>query len=376
MKSHQPAQVTQIPHDHPEQVAAFVALEAKFLGSQPRYVSPIFSEIARLLSGRSPFYRWMDHALFVVSGENGPSARVAAFVNTAYQEAKREKTGFLGYFAAQPRAALPVQALLRHAETWLQERQVTRLVAPYHGTGILGFGLRTAAFDEDPVFPFEWHPPYYRDYFQAAGYQPSYPIWFYSLPFASPRYQSAKAMALSNTNVAVRPLRMDAWDEDLEIFRELFNQGFQEEWEFHPYSAPEFRAFFNVLKRTPAGKLMLLAEVDGQPAGFCWGMPDWTPLFRSFRGKMGPFQIFRLMLAAGKYRHAGLLGIGVLPAFRRHGVGRKLAVTLFEMYARRGISEAAYYSVNETNLGSKAFIEKLGGQGRVLYHCFDKTLSP
>ncbi len=152
------------------------------------------------------------------------------------------------------------------------------------------------------------------------------------------------------------------------------NECFQDEWEFHPYTRPEFRAFFNVLRRTPAGKMMLLAKVHGQPAGFCWGMPDWTSLFRSLRGKVGPLQIARLIFGAGRYRQAGLIGIGVLPAYRGAGVAQKLAVTLFRTFEERGLEAAWYYSVNETNHGSRRFAEKLGGTGRVLYHCFDKNL--
>ncbi len=121
------------------------------------------------------------------------------------------------------------------------------------------------------------------------------------------------------------------------------NECFQDEWEFHPYTRPEFRAFFNVLRRTPAGKV-------------------------------GPLQIARLIFGAGRYRQAGLIGIGVLPAYRGAGVAQKLAVTLFRTFEERGLEAAWYYSVNETNHGSRRFAEKLGGTGRVLYHCFDKNL--
>jgi hypothetical protein len=34
---------------------------------------------------------------------------------------------------------------------------------------------------------------------------------------------------------------------------------------------------------------------------------------RSFQGKLGPWQLLKLMLGSGKYTRAGLLGIGVLP---------------------------------------------------------------
>ena len=69
---------------------------------------------------------------------------------------------------------------------------------------------------------------------------------------------------------------------------------------------------------------MLLAEVNGDVAGFCFGLPDWTPLFRSFRGKLGPWQVLKLMLGSGTYSRAGLLGIGVRPEHK--GTGLALAL--------------------------------------------------
>jgi hypothetical protein len=39
-------------------------------------------------------------------------------------------------------------------------------------------------------------------------------------------------------------------------------------------------------------------EVDGEPVGACFGQPDWTPLFRSFNGRMGAVQIARYMRQA------------------------------------------------------------------------------
>jgi hypothetical protein len=81
---------------------------------------------------------------------------------------------------------------------------------------------------------------------------------------------------------------------------------------------------------------MLIGEVDGEPAGFCLGMPDWSPptgpLLRSFQGKLGLVQIVRLMLGARRYRRAGLLGIGALPAYRGTGLAHSLAIALYSRY--------------------------------------------
>jgi len=136
----------------------------------------------------------------------------------------------------------------------------------------------------------------------------------------------------------------------------------------------EFHEFFDPMKPVLDPRQMLLGEVDGQPAGFCLGMPDWSPLFRSFKGKLGPVQIVRLMLGAQRYRRAGLLGIGALPAYRGTGLAQCLAIALYSRYEELGLKEAFYYPVNEDNARSRNFAESMGGTGRVMAHCYDKRL--
>jgi GNAT superfamily N-acetyltransferase len=246
------------------------------------------------------------------------------------------------------------------------------VVAPFNGAALFGAGLRTDAHGESPMFPTAWTPPYYVAYVAAAGFAPTYPLWFYTIDFSSERYRAAKRRAAENRAATVRPIDKKKWRQELEVYLGLFNETFKEEWEFHPMTIEEFREFFDPIKPLLDPNQMLLAEVDGQPAGWCLGFPDWTPLFRSFQGKVGPLQLLKLFMKAGQYDRAGLVGIGVLEGFKGAGVAHALAARLYGYYEQRGLTGALYYPVNESNLRSRKFAESMGGTGRVLYHCYDK----
>jgi GNAT superfamily N-acetyltransferase len=118
----------------------------------------------------------------------------------------------------------------------------------------------------------------------------------------------------------------------------------------------------------------LFAEVDGETAGFCFGFPDWTPLFRSFNGKLGPLQIVRLLLRAKRYDRAGLLSIGVRDAYRGRHIGQTLAATLYRRYEELGLRGALYYPVNDHNIASRRLAESFGATGRIVYTAYDKPL--
>lgn len=352
----------------------FVALERQFVGSNPLFVSDIDEDVINRLSGRSKFFSEMEQALFVASNGSQDVARCVALINRRYQKVKSEAVGFIGHFAAVPDCGAKVVAMLGKAEAWLKERGVTRVIAPYNGAALLGMSLLTTAYDEEPMFPFMWHPPYYSGYLADSGYEPTYPMWFYTIDFSSDKYCAVKHHAEENKSITVRPVSKKHWDRDLDIFGQLVNETFKEEWEFHPYSSDEFHEFFDQIKPVLDTRQMLIGEMKGKPGGWCLGFPDWNPLFRSFNGKLGPFQIIKLMLGAGRYSRAGLIGIGVLPDYKGTGLAHALAATLYRRYEERGLQEAFYYPVNEDNTRSRKFAESMGGTGRVLYHCYEKRL--
>ncbi len=351
----------------------FVRIEPELLASEPLYVPEIAADVSKHLRGRSPFYEEMEHTLFV-AWNGADVARCAAFVNRRWQRDKDEQAGFIGYFAAAPRAEAEVAEMLAAAERWLADRGADRVIAPYNGAIFHGLGVRTDAFEEEPMFPMPWHPPHYAQLLEAAGYHPTYPFWLFEIEFASERYRAVSQRALEDARCEVRQLDKKRWKLEIERLRTVLNDTFRTEWEFHAMTNAEFHEFFDQMKQVLDPSQFLFAEVDGEPAGFCFGLPDWTRLFRSLKGKLGPLQIVRMLRGAKRYDRAGLIAIGVRDAYRGKHIGQTLAATLYRRYEELGLGGALYYPVNDHNLASRRLAESFGGQGRILYTCYDKPL--
>lgn len=369
------AAVRQIPAGDTAAVRSFARLERHLNAERSHYVAPTEADVVKLLTGRSSLHADIEHALFVVSDGNGREvACCAAMINRRYQQFHKEAVGFIGYFAAADDAGRRAIDLLAAAERWLAERGVTRVVAGYNGHLLAGFTLRTAEFESGPIFPYQWHPPLYIELFETAGYRPTYPWWSYRIDFSSDPYRAASARALRDARCQIRPVNKKRWDADIEIAMRLYNETFQDEWEYHPFTIEEAREFFKPLKPIFDPRLLLLAEVDGEPAGFCFGLPDWSPHARALKGKSNPFAQLRFALGARKYQDGGLYAIGVLERHRGKHIGQTLASSLYRRYEEVGLKGAEYHSVNEANLASRTLATSLGGEGRILYHNFDKVL--
>ena len=348
----------------------FIRQERELADGQPLFSCDLDSNVRKYLSRQSEFSKEWDIALFA-----NERARAVAIVNPTWQRSQDEpQTGGIGWFAAAPDSEADARDVLDAAEDWLGRRGMTRIIAPFNGVAFLGMAALTDAFDESPMFPMPWTPHYYEHYLAAAGFLPTYPLWFYEVDFDYERYRDFTRRALESPECTVRGIDKSRWEEEVETLRLLWNEGFASEWEFQQFTAGQFKEFFKDMKPIMDARTLMIAEVDGEPAGLVLGMPDLTPAWRAMRGRLGPIKLLRMMMAARRPSRLGLLGIAVRPQFRGRRIGATLAATLYRNMESMGLRKSNYYLVNDSNVQSRGLAESLGGEGRIIYHCFDKNI--
>jgi GNAT superfamily N-acetyltransferase len=351
-------------------VKRFVRLERELVGSEPLYWSTPDVDARTHLSPESAFANGRELALFTAEGR----ARCAAIVNRRWQAERDPEAGFIGFFAAAEGAEADALDVLAAAEEWLAGQAVRRVIAPVNTSGLVGMGVLTDAFDESPMFPLPWNPPHYPRYLETAGYRRAYPLYVYEVDLTSEAYRRTADRALTDPKCTVRPVDKRRWSEELDLYRRLFNAGFSDEWEMHTYDQADIEELYGSFKALVDPKLFVFAEVDGEPAGFSVGLADWTPLFRSLRGKLGPVQQLRILRGARNFDRGGLVTIAIRPEFRGRRIGQTLAASIFRRLEELGVRNAPYYLVNEVNTASRGVAKSFGARERLLYHCYDKRL--
>jgi GNAT superfamily N-acetyltransferase len=352
-------------------VKAFAKLEARLHGDDPRFVAATVSDVRKQLAGRSAVTEGASSRLFVADDGR---ARCSAWVAPRWQEANDADTGFVGHVALAEGAETSAGEVLSAAEEWLRGEGATRVLAPVEGVPILGVGARVRAFDEDPCFPFRWQPPRVAELLRTSGYEDFCPHHLYTVDFGTEEFAAASARALDHASATVRPFDLENWRADLEVFRGVFNAGFAGEWEFQRYTAEEFAEVWGAMKPLLGPDWWLLAEVDGEPAGLCMSMPDWTKLWRSLKGKMGPIQVARLVRGAKRFERMGILAICLPPEFRGRGIAALMVATAYRNYAAAGLERGVYYMVDDDNAHSRRLVESFGGTSTIDYVSFAKAL--
>lgn len=353
----------------------FIQLERQLMKSYPRYIAEMDDDIAKTLTRKKVASKNLDICLFIVSQSGIDVGRCAAIINPRFQQEKQAGAGFIGFFAAAEGCYDAIAQMMQQAENWLKTKGVTKVIAPSNGGAPNTMGMLTTAFDEDPMFPLPWTPPYYLQYVEAMGYRATYPLWCYDIDFTSEKYTTAKQHFSGYDKAVIRTISKKDWNKDLTLLADLLNEIFIDEWEFSSLTHEEIIEFFGPMKSIVSPPNILFAEVDGKPAGFCFALPDLTPLFRSFKGSVGLLAIIKLMTQAKKFSRAGILGIGVSNKYRGIGLSKAIAIKLYSYHESLGLKSSMYYPVNESNLASRGFAESIGGTGRMMYCVYDKPLS-
>ncbi len=354
----------------------FISLERKLMKGHPYYISEIDDDVVKFLTRKNLMAKEMEFGLFVVSKSGQDVGRCAAIINRKFQDQKQAGAGFIGFFAAAEGSEQEVAEMIQLAEHWLRERGVTKIIAPANGGAPNAMGFLVSGFDEDPMFPFPWTPQYYRAYFEKLKYQPTFPMWYYDVDFTSEKYKAAKSQYAHYDAAVIRPVSKKNWDKDIETVTDMLNETFVHEWEFTKMSHAEMKEFFGPMKDILAPQQILIAEVGGKPAGFCFAVPDLTPLFRTFNGSVSLIAIFKLLTGATKkFNRAGILGIGVADEHKGKGLAKAIAMKIYGYHESLGLKSSLYFPVNESNKDSRGFAESIGGKGRLMYQVYDKVLS-
>lgn len=287
---------------------------------------------------------------------NGYAAgRVVASVHHAIPDGK---TGFFGYFESLNDPAV-ASAMIDAAARWLAARGRNSLIGPVDLSPHERLGLLVDGFggSHHPGMPY--NPPYYAALLEQSRLETEMSLGAYHLNLRRPlpeRLVRVAARAGRGQGLRVRGIMFDDLAVEGEMFSRIHNGSMNEIWGFVPLSPEEGSAIWQKLKGFYDPDLILVAEIDGEPAGLCLAM---FPLTRT------PFPSrFPARLAV----------LAVLPRYRFKGLEAALVLECIRRARRKGISSMEFSLVAENNVMMNRIIQGLEGVKRSkAYRVYIKT---
>lgn len=364
--------------------AEFLDLPYRLHRDDPRFV-PLLRRDQKALFDRQrhPFFQHAEAAFFLARRDGRPVGRIEAIVNHAHNRFHDDRVGFFGAFECE-RSEAAARALLEHAAGWLRARGLDVMRGPVTHSTNEECGLLVEGYEEPPFVGMPYNPPHYPALLEAAGLTTAKDLhaWDIRLEGSPPlELEKFAAMVLQDGRVRVRALDPRHYAREAGIFMDLYNACWERNWGFVPFTEAEFMyaaaQMRPLVTRFPEGAL--IAEVNGEPAGFCLAIADANQaLIRIRSGRLLPFGFLRLSLGLRRVTQARLLALGVRPEFRRSGLDAVFALHLLTLGRRLGFRRAELGWTLEDNRAVRRIIQKAGAVAAIrrskTYRLYDLPL--
>jgi GNAT superfamily N-acetyltransferase len=360
-------------------VTRFIRLPWRIYAADPQWVAPLEMDVRALLNrAKHPFHRHADTEFFLAWRGGEPVGRIAAVMNRQYNEFHGERTGHFGLFECIDDEDV-ARALLAAAEDWLRAHGADRMAGPFNlstNDELFSPGVLIDGFDSAPMIMMAHTPPYYAALLEAAGFAKSMDLLAYWIPGTEKAERLKRGMARVQelANVTIRPIEMKRFDAELDAIQAVYNSAWERNWGFTPLTDAEVRHMATHLKPVVNPRLCVMAEVDGQPVGFCLAIPDYNQALRPVRGRLFPFGLFKLLWHRRRIDAARVVTLGVKPGFRQKGLDAAMIVHLCVEGPKAGYPKGECSWILETNLQMRRGIERNGGSVYRTYRVFEKPI--
>jgi hypothetical protein len=225
-------------------------------------------------------------------------------------------------------------------------------------------------------------PRYYGAAIEKCGYNTAQELLAYELDihtYTAPGIMQ-ELIDRSADRIKVRPLGKKTMDADIDVMRDIFNDAWQDNWNFVPFTPEEFKAVGKELLMVVPHEFLQIAEVDGKPAGFMAMLPDINSAVADLNGRLLPFGwaklLWRLKVRFPKRCRIPLMG--VRKEYQNTIFGPAMAYMLVDAVLmpglKRGGDTVEMSWILEQNKPTRNIIEKFGGKITKRYHMYEKAL--
>ncbi|MBX6365760.1 MAG: N-acetyltransferase [Gemmatimonadetes bacterium] len=357
----------------------FMKLPWSIYRGDPNWVPPLLMDLRTALTpGKHPFHEHAEVEYFLAWRGGRPVGRIAATVNRQYIDFHGEKLGFFGFFESINDCGV-AEALLGAAEAWLRARGMERVQGPMNFSTNEEFcspGVLIDGFDTPPKVMMTHSPPYYAGLLEAAGYGRAKDLLAYYLDGPTPPERLVRGVERlqKSEGITIRSLDLSDFDAEVARIKEIYNSAWERNWGFVPMTDAEFDHMARALKPVVEPRLVLIAEVRGEPVGFAIGLPDFNQVLKRINGRLLPFGLIKLLWYRRKIDEARVITLGLKPGFRKMGIDAMLYLRLFQEGPKVGIPRAECSWILEDNWDMRRGLERMGARVYKTYRVYEREL--
>jgi hypothetical protein len=352
-------------------IREFIDFPATIYAGNDCWVPWFEKEMQSYLTKSNAFFSHSEGDFFLVRRGGRVAGRIAALENRRHNGYHGRRTGRFYFFEClndREAAARLVEA----AASWARERGLVELTGPYGFNAFTGGGLLVDGFEERAAMTMmNYHPPYYRELLEEAGFVKV--MDFYSARLETARFtlpdkvRRAAEIALKRGSFRVpRFTRVGQIKALADEIGRVYNESFASHEDFTPLSDREIRALARDLPRASHPALLKVLFYKEEIAGFLFAFPDLSAALQRGRGRLNVRSLLDLRREARRTDRLIINGAGILPRFQKLG-GNALLYYELERTVKETLGGRSFVCADLTQIADRTELmlsdmRTLGGQ--------------
>jgi len=361
----------------------FVKVPFRLHRDHPQWVPPlIFERMEFLNRKKNPYFEHAEAEYFLAERDGEPVGRITAQIDGNWDQTQGGKDAMFGFFESVEDPAVGA-ALLAAASEWAQTKGRERILGPMDFTTNDEIGVLIEGYERRPMILENWHPPFYKELIEGAGFGKAIDLLMWELRFGDlkegqrfdPAIHAAAEKALRDEGVVIRNISLRNLPAEMRAFSEVYNEAWGDNWGFVPATEAEIEFHAKTLKQVLDEDWAYIAEKDGQPVGAALTLPDINQVMAKLNGRLLPFGWLRFLLGKGKIDQLRVFALGVKHEYRHSGVAAGLYLKHLETAAKPDTIEGGEMGwILETNGPMNRAMEGMGGKVVKKYRVYEKSL--
>lgn len=326
-------------------------------------------------SKKNPFFNHAEVRYFIAKDRKKTVGRIASVFNRRHIDFHKEMAGFFGFFESIDDQTVS-DSLLDKVKDALKEKEMKIMRGPMSFSTNEECGFLIEGFDQPPMLMTPFNPPYYNNMMERYGMHKAKDLYafIYDVRKNLPEKVLRVAVIAEKRGIRVRPVDKKIFDEEMLIFKEVYNSAWEKNWGFIPLTDEEINHLGGRLKQIAVPELTLIAEDDGEPVGFMGLLPDFNYVLKHMNGKLNPLSILKALYHSRKIKDLRLLLLGIKREYRNKGIDALLFREGFEGVKKGGYKRVEFSWVLEDNIPVQRIIEMIGGRLYKKYRIYEKEI--
>lgn len=340
--------------DNVNDLKKFVQFPYDLYKSNRYWVPPMKDdELKSLQPATNPAYKVSDAKFWIALKDGKVAGRVGGIINKAYNEKTGENLVRISRIEFIDDKEVS-KALFDTVEAWAKEKGMAGIHGPLGFTNLDHQAVLIEGFDHLPSIASEYHLPYYRSHFEAAGYDKEMDWVEFRLKLE--KEIPEKALKLNDMIQRRYNLKVVHFQNREEMKRyapkvfELLNTAFGDLFSFVNMSKElsdfYINKYFNILNPE---FVKVIEDQHANVIGFIISLPSLSEAMQKAKGSLFPLGWYHIMQALKKPKVVDLLLTGIHPDWQAQGVSALLITELQKVMQKHGVEYVETTGMIETN---------------------------